>query len=224
MMKRILTMMLAIACLFSLTACGGLAEEDAREVAEKFMDAWTEMDFDEMKKYVDDEDELPERFSKFEGLDAKKAEIMDTLPAQFADYKESMGKIVDKILDKFLSTVEYEIKESKETEDGYEFTVEITSVDEDADIGETFKEQLSGSMDPETLNGLVSKLMQEGKITASSTQKEVMDAIMPDFLKIMEDAIDDFEVETDTKEYTLVVYETEEGDVLVNAKKSDLED
>ena len=40
----------------------------------------------------------------------------------------------------------------------------------------------------------------------------------------MEDAIDDFEVETDTKEYTLVVYETEEGDVLVNAKKSDLED
>jgi methionyl-tRNA formyltransferase len=111
--------------------------------------------------------------------------------------------------------------EVKQNDDSYEFTVEITAPGDDFE--DSLKSALNNKLNTNAIQQIVTRLMQEGKITATSTQKEISDALMPELLKLIEDVIDDIEIETETTENTLVVYETEDGEVLIDAKKSDLD-
>ena len=99
--------------------------------------------------------------------------------------------------------------------------VEITAPGDDFE--DSLKSALNNKLNTNAIQQIVTRLMQEGKITATSTQKEISDALMPELLKLIEDVIDDIEIETETTENTLVVYETEDGEVLIDAKKSDLD-
>jgi hypothetical protein len=218
-MKKLLALMLAVACLFALTSCGGLSEDDAREVAEGFLDAFLEMDTEKMLEFVDDKDELPEEFE--EGLGALKENLIDELGDQLGDYEEQLADIIDTLIEKCIAVLEYEITEVKQNDDSYEFTVEITAPGDDFE--DSLKSALNNKLNTNAIQQIVTRLMQEGKITATSTQKEISDALMPELLKLIEDVIDDIEIETETTENTLVVYETEDGEVLIDAKKSDLD-
>lgn len=221
-MKKLLALMLAVACLFALTSCGGLSEDDAREVAEKFMNAYMEMDADTIKKLADDKDELPEEILDFKGWDAEKEEIMENLPAELSGYTKDMEKIVDTVIDKALDAMDYKITKVKEVEGGFEVSVEINAIN--GAMGDSFGEILTDSMDQSAMMQLVTKLMQEGKISVTSSQEDMMKVLMPEIIKIIGDAVEKIEFEIETKDVVLFVYENEDGEILINVDKSSLDD
>ncbi|MBQ2696475.1 MAG: hypothetical protein IJF61_04155 [Clostridia bacterium] len=213
-MKKLIALLLAVICAFSLVACaGGGNEAKATKSMENFLNALKDLDVDGMKAAVDDPDALPE---SLENLDIDN--IMKTIPSELSAYSEDFKGVITALYDRAKSHIAYDIKNVEENDDEFVFTVEVTMPEFNTD----FQNLFTNSLDEDALMNIALDLYSSGKITPSSTQSEVMDALMPEVVKIMNDTINDIEIKTTTAEKEFVVVE-EDGEWLVSVKKSDLD-
>ena len=219
MMKRLLALLLALVCVISMVACSGekakkaeeetVTEEDAREVAEGFMDAYVQLDVDGMKKYIDDpavlDDELGEGFDIEAMIDELVEESVAENP-ELESIKEEMRSLMSTVMYKYIGTLSYEILDVEEDDGTFTYTVELTIPDENTDMSEYME------LDEEAYASLIMEGISNGTIT---TTEDVYSVIFG----AMEEKIAEIEFDTTTKEVKLVVREVD-GELKVIAEES----
>lgn len=212
-MKKLLSLLLVLVCTISLVSCGGTNDEAARETVIAFMDAIADLDAETAEKYVDDASALP---TEFKNLDLSK--LMEGMPSDLGDYTDDFETLFSGLMDKVKKEISYEIKESKKTDDGFVFTLDVTFPDfETTNIDTLLEEQL----DEESMQTLLMDMFTSGEITADSTETDIMNLIMPKMLDMLKTAFDKIEITTKTNESVFVVTKTD-GQWLINTEKSNL--
>lgn len=210
-MKKVLSLVLILVLSVSLAACGGKSEQLARETADNFMTALIQLDLAEVENYIDDASGLPETFKNFD-VD----QIMSTLPADLNDYSEEFRGIITNLMDKVKGTMAYEIKSVEKVEGDYVFTLDLTMPVNDIDFESLIEDKVSD----EAINKIVTDMVASGEITAASSQKEMMDALMGKFIEIINNTFNELEIKTETQEAQLFVSKIDDK-WLVNAEKSE---
>lgn len=219
MMKRLLALLLALVCVISMVACSGekakkaeeetVTEEDAREVAEGFMDAYVQLDVDGMKKYIDDpavlDDELGEGFDIEAMIDELVEESVAENP-ELESIKEEMRSLMSTVMYKYIGTLSYEILDVEEDDGTFTYTVELTLPDENADISEYME------FDEEAYTTLILEGISNGTITTPEDMYTVI-------LEAIEEKVAEAEFKTVTEEMEIVVEEVD-GELKVIAEKS----
>ncbi len=219
-MKKLLSLILALVLVFGVAACSlfGNPEQEATETAESFMDCLVNLEFDELGRYVVDEDALPPEITELD-IDAEFKKALGDLPAEMTAYEADFEKIFDAIVNKIKEGLSYEIKSIDRNDfEGYTITVALTSPDFDT---VDFDTVFSDIADEGALSDIILQMTNEGKITASSTEQEIIDLVMPEVIKLMEDAILDIEFDVTTEEEDLVIVKTDDGEWLIDVEKSD---
>lgn len=208
-MKKTVALLMAILCIVSLTACGN-AETKARETAEGFLNAVVNLDFEGAKQYVDNEDAIPEAI---ENIDI--GELMGSLPEELQEgYGDELKGLVTKITDRAKEKLSYEILGVTEGEGEYAYSVKLTLPDVDTNA-------LADSIDEKTVTDLFTGALTSGKITLGSSQEEILAAVMPELITLLDQMIDTMEIGAEESEIEVVVTETD-GKWLVNAEKSNI--
>lgn len=220
MMKRLLALLLALMCVISMVACSEekskkteeeetVSEEDAREVAEGFMDAYIQLDLDGMKKYIDDPDFLDEKLGEDIDIDS----MIDTYveeaikeDPELEPVKEEMKSFMSTAMDKYLSAISYEIMDVEEDDGTFTYTVELTIPDENTDMSEYME------LDEDAYASLIMEGISNGTIT---TTEDVYTVIF----EAIEEKLAEIEFDTTTKEIKLVVREVD-GELKVIAEES----
>lgn len=240
-MKKLLSLLLALAMTMSLAACGDKkdaedantetkqeekvekkedkkeevdGEEAATEAMEGFLDAICDLDFEAAEKFYDGE--IPaELKSSLGDLDTLVEEAMKEMPAEFGDYKKDFEDVLNVIVDKAKESISYEIKNVDGEGEEYKFTVEMAYPDENFDGEKAFTDAF-GDVEEKTME-LVTKLAEEGKITETSTEEDLMKAIIPELINLLKDAVKDVKIDTVTEEaeFTVVL---KDGEWLVSEK------
>jgi len=225
-MKKVLALILALVCAFSLVACDGNdAETEGQEpiaaltpaqqaqlAADRFMDALVALDIEAMKACVDN----PEAgiVTAFKSLD--KAVILESVPEQYAAYDAEFEEIVEVLIEKITSNMSYAPKDNSEENGKFTFNYEITVPDfSQADIGTL----LTDAMQEEALGSIVMDLITSGNLSATSSQEDIMAAAVPKVLEVVKDAIGQMTFETNTETAKVVVVEID-GNWIVDTAAS----
>ena len=117
--------------------------------------------------------------------------IMETLPAEFEPYADDFEDLINSMLDKFSEMFSYEITEVTPDENNYIVTVKIKYPDfENSNFEAIFNEMLTG----EDYQTLISELLGSGEIDLTSTQEEVIDALLPRIISMLQTAVDNLEI------------------------------
>jgi len=90
------------------------------------------------------------------------------------------------------------------------------------EVNKSFEDTLKSSVSNQKMNELITKLFTNGTITASSSQQEILDAVMPEVINLMIESVDDFKVDTETEEKELTISKID-GEWLINTKKSNID-
>lgn len=229
-MKKLLALLLALSCAVSLAACkkskvdGGKPapektdEQLATEAAEGFLDALVDLDYDGMAEYVDDASVIPEEFKDFNADELTKTMTEGQGP-EFEPFTEDLKGLSEDIIGVIKDNMSYKITSTEKDGDNYIITAEMSicdfdSVNFDSIVEENFKE--------EDLNKMLMELLASGKISADSSQEEILAIIMPDMIKAMRDGVKNMDVTSTTEEYKLTVSEID-GEWLVNSDLSDID-
>ena len=192
-------------------------KEEAESTVKSFMDAYVGLEFDKLKDYVVDEDEIPEEISKLD-IAATFETTMSNMPEELAPYSKEFEGLFNDIIDIFKKEFTYEIKDTDGEDDEYTVAVEVTIPDvENID----FEAIIGDSMSEDAMTVLVADLVESGKITETSTEKEIMDIIVAEVIKIAKESVANTDITTVTKEIELVVVESD-GEWLVDIEESDL--
>ncbi len=216
-LRKILCLMLALVCVLAFAGCGGGQndEQAATDTVESFMDALMDLDIEEMKEYVTDEDDLD--FGKFEEITAEA--LLDEITAgepQMAAFADDFEPICEKMIDMIKDNLSYEITEVEKDGKNFVFAVEIEVPDFDG-----MSSNLNRSMNSIDINSIAQELLTSGKITATSSQQDIMNAIMPKIISVMDDALDNVKVTTDTEDCEVIVVK-EGKEWLIDATESDV--
>ncbi len=216
MFKIALCAMLTLALVLSFAACNNDAKESevkeepkndvvAEETAKDFMDALNEFDVDKMADCCAD----PDAFKDMLGFDDVKDAVFEGMAEAGVDGEmaEMMAPFADGVIDIMKNRIDYEVVSVKEDGDDYIVTVEY-SVPDFGVAGETlntaFSEEESAALGEE----IAQELVENGTITQTSTQEEIMDALINSMidklLPIMEEAIENAEIVTEKAEIKVV--------------------
>ena len=147
---------------------------------------------------------------------------MDEFPSEFSAFSNDFEDMVNSMIDRIKKEISYEIKDVEEGEDGdkYIFTVEMTVPElDDANFEDIFAE----SLDETALTNMLMAKIEEGVITETSTEQEMLEVILPEMIQILNDILEDYEFETTTKDIEIVVAINDDDEWLIDAKKSDWE-
>jgi len=236
-MKKFLAILLAFVLAFSLVACSSNVadeetltkedrknpEEEATEAVEEFMDAYVELDADEMEDFVVDKDDLPE-FLNITVDDlvapAVQYEIANPPFEEFKNYEKDLEKAYIALIENAMDELSYEITEVEENDDEFTFTVEVTVFDseimKDIDLNSLTAEKY-------TQEYLMKLAAEAGKDIATLTETEFMEIYLPDYFKFVLEVFADAEIKTHKEEIEVVV-KHEDDEWLIDAKNSDLDD
>ncbi len=207
MMKKITAFVLALLCTLSLVACDG-GEAEARLAAENFMNAVVALDKETLSGYMVEPSAIPEEMDEW-NID----NIAEMLPPEMVAYTEDFKGAFAGFIDKVKSSLAYEIKECNKTEGGFIFTVALTTPDlENLDVEKILEEKFSET----DMNAIALELINSGAITATSTQEELMDAVMPKVTSLMKEAFDKLTIQTETEDIDLILIQ-KDGKWLVDA-------
>ena len=219
-MKKSLTklsaLILAASSLITISGCSDKTEESKVAVT-GFMDAICQLDFKSASSYVDSEDFLAD--IPFENLDGAKDLFMKELGDEVAAYSDTFTPVADTLLGKITGSMSYEITSSEKTEDGYLHKITLNSIDFDQ-VGEM---DFLSELDFEALGTeLINELLTNGTISLTSSEEEVMPALMTGLrdklLPIIEEGLD--AMGTTTSELELLVAETDGTWKIVNEKST----
>ena len=245
-MKKMFGIMLVTAMIVSFTACGGsdidkfneqlpqadvmetkvaqaTPEELATETAEKAMSAFCEMDLEGMMKVFDTEEsaeELP-----FKNKEDLYDMFMETMAedGDISGFEDMIKPLAESVVDAFLNSINYEIKDVAELDGSYIFKIAFSSIN--FDNLPDFEAVLSTPEIESKVEELAIDLFEKGDITEDMSEDEMMKVMMPDIVDLIEEAvIGSIEDMTPVDaEGTLVVYE-KDGKWLVNDEKSDFDE
>lgn len=229
-MKKTLLALLALVTALSFSACGEdkkdegssttgkvtktdkkpekkekSATDEAEETVEGFLKAFCKLDFEAASKYLDDADAMPEELAALD-IDAAMKEMMGDLPAEFAGYEDDFSAMAENVIDSMLSKMDYEILDSKE--DGDEVIVEVDLTIPDTTAMDSMGDELTSELETLVMD-IATKAMENGSLTESSTEAEVMDYLMPKLMDGMEVLMTEYvnDLETSTETIELVVYQ-----------------
>jgi len=177
------------------------------------------LDVDAMENYLDDADAIPEDMANFD-IDTLVDNAIDSNPA-IAPYEEDFTKFAEAVVEKMTDNMSYTIVETEKDGKDYVVTVEMTMPDFD-EVNKSFEDTLKSSVSNQKMNELITKLFTNGTITASSSQQEILDAVMPEVINLMIESVDDFKVDTETEEKELTISKID-GEWLINTKKSNID-
>lgn len=181
--------------------------EEAAPVVEGFLSAFSALDAPAMKTYAHESKVFEqEAFLNFEKIcNGGLMDMMGEDAAIFAGNEEQLERLVTAMIEKLSSTISYKISEGKQLADGsVEFDVEVTVFDPES-VNVHFGQHLANSMSQEKLMEIVTELMNNGTITESTTEEEMMSILMPVIMDIAIEAIQTMELSTTTISGTLVV-------------------
>lgn len=211
-MKKILSLLLALACAFSMTACGGNKEGEARVALENYITAYLQFDADAVSEYVD---ETPK------DLDALNFDsFMGSLPEMFSPYENELKGMYDNLIGKFTEKTAYEIVGVEGEGEEYTYTVSVTIPDFD---NINIEDVLSESLSEDVITNMVVEALRSGNLTVNSSEDDVIAFVMPKIIEIANEAISDISVDFYEEEQEFVVT-LKDGKWLVNAEKSNLLD
>lgn len=202
-MKKLLALVLVLVCALSMAACDD-GEALATETMEGFMNALVAFDGDAMAKYLDDKDAVPEAIKNLD-IDV----LMATMPEEQQVYKDNYAEIIDATVAKMSSVMNYEIKEVAADEDGFVYTIAVNEIGDTNIIDTTFSE--------ENMNNIINALVEEEKLTETTTEEELMDMIFDEMVVM----IKEMELEASSVDKQFFVYE-KDGKWVVNAEKSNV--
>ena len=202
-MKKLLALVLVLVCALSMAACDD-GEALATETMEGFMNALVAFDGDAMANYLDDKDAVPEAIKNLD-IDV----LMATMPEEQQVYKDNYAEIIDATVAKMSSVMNYEIKEVAADEDGFVYTIAVNEIGDTNIIDTTFSE--------ENMNNIINALVEEEKLTETTTEEELMDMIFDEMVVM----IKEMELEASSVDKQFFVYE-KDGKWVVNAEKSNV--
>lgn len=229
-MKKVLCLLLALATVLAFAGCGNkqapasetpaaetpapVSDEDqAKAVVEGYINALFTFDAEEAKKYVDDESVIGEA----PDVDA----IVDALLAEapmMEDYRGDLTDLLNLTLDTMMANADYKLGDITKDGDNFVIAAEITLPDMTSDPTIALQEAMS----EDAMTDVAMKLMDEGKITESTTEEEMFAIIMPEVFKIAEEEIEKMEFETATTEGKFVVVKNGDNWV-IDTEASDLD-
>ena len=138
----------------------------------------------------------------------------------FAGHEEKLQEMVQAIIDNMASSISYELSEGSQTGDDT-FTFDTKLIVFDPKTANTaFEQQLANAMTQEKLMELVTELMNNGTITQSSTEEELYAVLIPTFLDIAIEAIQNVELPTKTISGKLTI-NVKNGALLVDLDHKD---
>lgn len=188
--------------------------EAATETVENFMNAACELNAEEAYEYTDSDEEPPYKDAD-DAVDQFVAEFSEGAPADGVVYFETLG---DMMVDAMLDSMDYEITSCEKDGDEYVITVDWDCID-------TVSIEDNMIVDESVGEEIAMELYENGDITEDMTEDEMVEVLMPAtveyMIEVLEDAIADADIKTETKEF--VVYE-DGGDWIIDADRSDIED
>lgn len=160
-------------------------EEDARKTAEAFMESIANLEFNKLEELVVNPDNIPAELKELD-TDALVSAELDVLTAEYPDYAEVFREIYGTVIEKAKSEIKYEIKDISETDGAYVFFGTLTApVLDTLDIESAMEENFN----EEVVSALVLKMILEGRITETTTEKEVEALLMPLIIDILKESI-----------------------------------
>lgn len=236
-MKKTILAVLALATALSFTACSkdnSTDEKDnkpaenqtvkevsntdkAEDTVDKFFSSLLALEFDDCKKYIDDFDALDIDFDEFSSISDYKETVMKELPDELADYEDDFGSLFDNLIDEILDTMDYEILSSEEDGDNVAVEVKITVPEDTDNIEDKISENLESS-----LNDIIEEMLNDGTITEDMSEDDLMKAIVPKVIDVMNDSISANikNLKTTTQTIDVVVYENDNGEWIINADET----
>lgn len=211
-MKKILSLLLSLLLLFTLISCVDSGEQEAMQTVQNFLDKLIVLDIEGAKAYVDHPDELDDIF---EGI--SKDTLFQAVPAEFQKYADDFNTIIDSMLNKCASVMTYNIKDTYKEDGCFIYVVDMTYPNMDFDFEDAFEQ----SFTEEVMMGIATELLSSGKITTTSTQEEIYDALMPKVFQKAQEVINEMELKTKMESIEIAVIE-KDGKWLISAEESDL--
>ena len=247
-MKKLLSILLALTMVFSLAACGGdKAEKEAKkgekvvdvvkddektkekddealaeETVEGAMDAFCELNLKEFAGYVNGEADLGDM--PFENKDDLTDMFLEELGSDpgMEGMIELIQPVFETVVDAMLDSMTYEITDVSEDNGDYNFTVNFECMDFEA--LDDFDSLMEGTDFETTMMEVVTELMESGDITEDMSEEEMMEALIPSLVEILEDVIVEALESVDTNEAELEFVVTEEdGEWLIDAENSNVD-
>ena len=209
-MKKVLSLLLAIACAFSITACGGKSgEKEARAALENYLSALLKLDGNAASQYID---HLPENFDDIT-LDS----FMGSMPDMLHPYESELKTMYDVLIGRVTEKTAFEIKNVEGKGEEYTYTVTINTPDfESLDI----EAVLTDSINQDAITDIVLDAFHSGKLGVNSSEKEILDVVMPIVIEHANEAIADMSLDFNEEDEKFVVT-LQNGKWLVNAEKSE---
>lgn len=232
-MKKLLSILLALVLMLSLVSCGGsddankVKDEEVKktdkelveETAVAFMDALVDLDFEEVKEYVTNKEEISEAVKGYD-IASVKAEFMTQLPEEIAAYTKPVETFFDFVVAKAKSSFDYKIKEIvKEEKDKYIVKIDFTEPDmESVDLESVMAELMT----EEGVQNLLLEMLEAGTISEETSEEELTELVITEVFNIATEALNEVEFATSTEEIEIVV--VKDGDAwLVDSETSDLD-
>lgn len=216
-MKKLLSVLLIIVLALFAVSCDesekSSEQAEVEKTAKAFMDAYMELDGEEIKKHVVDPDDVPE----FLDRELLLSSVTGLLPDEFGSVSNDFEDFMNTIIDTMTKDWSYTIKSTEKTDDGYTVSVEtnVSNLD-DVDFKGILENVFS---DEDVLMSLIMGLYEAGKISDDMTESEMMEAMMPEIFKIATEAVKELEFEMEIKKTELVIVNSD-GKWLVDSEKS----
>ncbi|MBR2973392.1 MAG: hypothetical protein IKC41_04165 [Clostridia bacterium] len=212
-MKQVITkslcLVLVLCLALAFAGCGNreAAAQEAKTTVTSFMDALINLDMQEAAKYVDDPAALGEL--DIANLSASTIDtVIENNPAM-QPYKDKFVPIFDKALAKAKEVCKYEI--TSEEDDGVDFiyTINLTTPGDGSKTEEALKNAMAEYLTQDGLMKLMNDLLASGKISASSSEDDILNVAFDAITGKVLEALDTIEIETKTEEMNVTVSETD---------------
>ena len=188
-----------------------LTEEGAKETAQAFIDAVSEMDFFKALEYMENGEEIRSKMPEGTYTEIMASTLADMLTngtgeltGTAASLKETIVPLITEVLKAYASRMDCSITDVKATENGYTFTISVTLPDEES------LASLSEGINTEELSvEIANKLVLEGKISSTASDVEILSAVLPEMMRVllpqMTEIVLKADCKTTTEEITLEI-------------------
>ena len=232
-LKKLLCMLLAAMMIFALTACGDKAsdEKDAKnkttvekdpeaevnKVAADFMDSFCKLDFKSASDLMEEVDkDLP--FQNLDDLKTISLNQMVEASPELEPYKDSFTGIFDLVFGAITDSMNYTIDETQIDGDSATVKISFEMIEADALSSIDFDDI---DFDAESY---VKELLADGTLSASSSQEDVINALMPKMIEIMSTSIEEKmkNIGTQSDELELKLKKEDGKWIILNTEDTDI--
>ena len=185
-MKKLLALLLAIICAFSLVACDG--KEEATLAAEGFLQELSKLNVEGMTPYFESE-EVANEFLK----DISYETLMSNMPAEVAGFENEIKDFYSSIMTKISENISCEIIDVQKDKTGFLFKLNTKMPDFD---NIDLESKLTEALDEKELENMIMDMLSKGEISISSSQEDIVKKVMPVMFEKFEEVINNIEFDT----------------------------